>query len=142
MDPDVKYPGHLTARSRAALSTVISLLLLAGAPGCVTKHSVKPDALDVGGDSDIHVYLKGRRMIEFDGGSYSSVDSIGTRYLYGNGIDYRPDSTDVRIPFSGYLPFSAIDRIETRKVDFYSALYVSLFIGFFAVIGFATDLTD
>ena len=128
--------------ARATLGAVICLLLLTGAPGCVTKHSVKPDALDVGGDSDIHVYLKGRRMIEFDGGSYGSVDSIGTRYLYGNGIDYRPDSTDVRIPFSGYLPFSAIDRIETRQVDFYSVLYVSLFIGFFAVIGFATDLTD
>lgn len=129
-------------RARAVTCALVVLALLAGAPGCVTKHSVRPDAFDVAGEADIHVYLKGRRMIEFDGGSYGSVDSVGTRYLYGNGIDYRPDSLDVRVPFSGYLPFSAIDRIETRKVDVYSALYVTLFIGFFAVIGFATDLTD
>lgn len=131
-----------SSRTRAALAAALYLLLLAAVPGCVTKHSVRPDAFDVAGDADIHVYMKSRRMIEFDGGAYGSVDSAGTRYLYGNGIDYRPDSTDVRIPFSGYLPFSAIDRIETRKVDVYSALYVTLFIGFFAVIGFATDLTD
>ena len=134
--------GGISRPARRVVAVFLCILLLAPSPGCVTKHSVRPEAFDITGDGDIHVYMKGRRMIEFEGGRYGSVDSGGTRYLVGNGIDYRPDSLDVRVPFSGYLPFPAIDRIETRKVDIYSALYVTLFIGFFAVIGFATDLTD
>ncbi len=108
----------------------------------MTTKSFKPEAFDVGGDDDIHVYMKGRRMIEFEGGKYSAVDSAGTRYLVGNGIDHRPDSVTVRVPFSGYLPFPAIDRIETRMVDVYSLLYVTAFIGIFAFLGFSTDLNN
>ena len=134
--------GRIAWPARRFVAAVLCLLLLAPSPGCVTKQSVKPEAFDITGNGDIHVYMKGRRMIEFEGGKYGSVDSSGTRYLFGNGIDYRPDSVHVRVPFSGYLPFPVIDRIETRKVDIYSALYVTLFFGFFAVIGFATDLTD
>jgi hypothetical protein len=133
-----------TVRSarRIVSSLLCLLLLLAPFPGCVTKQSVRPDAFDTAAGHDIHVYMKERRMVEFEGGSYRSIDSAGTRYLVGNGVDYRPDSAIVRVPFSGYLPFSAIDRIETHRVDVYSALYVTFFIGLFAVIGFSTHITD
>jgi hypothetical protein len=81
-------------------------------------------------------------MVEFEGGSYRSIDSAGARYLVGNGIEHRPDSAVVKVPFSGRLPFYGIERIETRKVDVISAIYVIGFIGFFAVIGFGTDLNE
>ena len=125
---------------RKILAAVLCIVLIAGAPGCVTTQSIKPDAFDVAGNDDIHVYMRGRRMIEFEGGKYGSVDSSGTRYLVGNGIDHRPDSIDVRITFSGYLAFPAIERIETRKVDVYSLIYVTAFIGIFAFLGFSSDL--
>jgi hypothetical protein len=127
---------------RALPSSLLCALLLAGAPGCVSKQAIRPDAFDVAGNGDIKVFLRERRMIEFEGGSYGSVDSAGTRYLVGNGIDHRPDSAVVRVPFSGHIPFSAIDRIEKHHTEILSALYVTLFIGIFAVIGFRTNITD
>lgn len=133
---------RLAHSARGPVSAFLCVLLLSGAPGCVSKHAVRPDAFDVAGNGDIKVYLKARRMIEFEGGSYGSVDSAGTRYLVGNGIDHRPDSAVVRVPFSGYVPFPDIDRIETGRTDLYSIIYVTLFIGVFAVLGFGTDITD
>lgn len=137
-----RIPGHFGRSARGSLSALLCALILLPAGGCVSKRAVRPDAFDVAGDGDIEVYLKERRMIEFQGGSYSSVDSAGTRYLVGNGIDHRPDSLVVRVPFSGYIPFPAIDRIETGHTEVYSIIYVTLFIGVFAVLGFTTSITD
>jgi hypothetical protein len=136
-------PGTSGAARRAARSAAAALLcaaLLLPAQGCVTTHSFRPDTFDVTAQEDIRVYLKERRMLEFEGGAYRSIDSAGIRYLVGNGLDNRPDSALVKVPFSGYLPFYAIDRIETRKTDYISAIYVIGFIGFFAVLGFGTNL--
>ena len=134
--------GRASRAARSAVAALLCAAVLLPAQGCVSKHAFRPDAYDVASGDDIHVYMKERRMIEFDGGDYRSVDSAGFRYLVGTGIENRPDSAVVRVPFSGYLPFSGIDRIETRKVDVISALYVAAFIGFFAVIGFTTNLTE
>lgn len=132
----------LRSASRSTVAAILCSALLFPAQGCVTTHTFRPDTFDVTSGEDIRVYLKERRMLEFDGGAYRSIDSAGIRYLVGSGIDYRPDSAAVRVPFSGYLPFSAIDRIETRKTDWISAIYVAGFIGFFAVLGFGTNLND
>ena len=123
------------------MSIVCAALLLPGT-GCVTKHSFRPESFDASSGDDIHVYMKERRMVEFEGGDYRALDSNGVRYLAGSGIDHRPDSAIVKVPFAGLLAFSGIERIETRKVDMIAALYVAAFIGFFAIIGFTTDLND
>lgn len=142
MSARITPSGRGARRWRRAVAALLCAALLAPAQGCVTKHSFRPDTFDTASNSDIRVYMKERRMVEFDGGSYRSLDSAGTRYLEGSGIDNRPDSLVVKVPFAGRIPFAAIDRIETRKVDVYSTLYVTCFIGFFAVIGFGTDITD
>jgi len=130
----------LTARSIAA-----GLLLLAAAmqfPGCVTRHTFRPDTFDISEQGDIRVFTRNSRMIEFNGGTYTIGDSGGAYFLTGNGIEHRPDSLLVKVPYSGKLSFAAIERIETVKTDVYAALYVTLFIGFFAALGFLTDIAD
>ncbi len=134
---------HLTtspARSLAACVFILAALLQA--PGCVTRHTFRPDTFDISEQGDIQVFTRTSRMIEFSGGKYTIGDSAGVYYLTGNGIEHRPDSMIVRVPYSGKLSFAAIERIETVKTDVYAALYVTLFIGFFATLGFLTDITD
>jgi hypothetical protein len=135
-------PGAAARAARTAVALVLCAALLLPAQGCVTTKSFKAESFDIASQDDIRVYLKERRMVEFEGGNYRSIDSAGARYLVGNGIDNRPDSAVVKVPFSGYLPFYGIDRIETRKTDYFSAIYVIVFIGVFAVLGFGTDLND
>jgi hypothetical protein len=134
--------GAAVRSARQGVSVLLCAAILLGAGGCVSTRSYRPDTFDTASNDDIRVYLRERRMIEFEGGSYRSVDSAGTRYLVGNGIDNRPDSALARVPFSGYLPFSGIDRIDTRKMDAYSTLYVVAFIGIFAWLGFSSDITN
>ena len=140
----VRPPAGTVARAGrvAVIWLVAGSLLALPVSGCVSKHSFRPEAFDASSDADIHVYMKDRRMVEFEGGEYTAVDSGGVRYLTGTGVDHRPDSAIVKVPFAGLLPFSGIERIETRKVDWIAALYVTAFIGIFAVIGFTTDLSD
>jgi len=129
-----------TVRNLAA-----GLLLLAAVmqlPGCVNRHTFRPDTFDISEQGDIHVFTRTNRMIEFNGGTYTIGDSGGVYFLTGNGIEHRPDSLIVKVPYSGKIPFAAIDRIETVKTDVYAALYVTLFIGFFAALGFLTDIAD
>lgn len=134
--------GRAWRTARSAVAVLLCAGLLVPAQGCVSKHTFRPDTFDIASGEDIHVYMKERRMIEFDGGEYRSIDSAGARYLVGKGIENRPDSADVKVPFSGTLPFSGIDRIEVRKVEIVSALYVIVFIGVFAALGFGTNLND
>jgi len=124
------------------IATLLVFAIVVQATGCVTRHTFKPETFDVAEQGDIQVFTMNRRMIEFGGGKYTVGDSSGLYFLTGNGIEHRPDSLIVRVPYSGRLPFAAIDRIETVKMDVYSTLYVTLFIGFFATIGFLTDITD
>jgi hypothetical protein len=140
--PGTSTTDAVARAARFAVAAIICAALLFPAQGCVTTHSYRADSFDIASKDDIRVYLKERRMVEFDGGDYRSIDSAGVRYLVGNGIEHRPDSAVVKVPFSGHLPFYGIDRIETRKVDYISAIYVIGFIGFFAVIGFGTNLND
>lgn len=126
----------------AALSVALLLAALVGSSGCVTRHTFRPDAFDVSEQGDIQVFTINRRMIEFGGGSYTVSDSGGFYYLTGNGIETRPDSAIVKVPYSGRIPFAGIERIETVKTDVYSAIYVTVFIGFFAAIGFLTNISD
>ena len=134
--------GRAGRSGRDSACVLLCALLLLGADGCVSRQAVRPDTFDVGESGDIQVFLKGRRMIEFTEGSYGTVDSAGTRYIVGNGIDHRPDSSVVRVPFSGYIAFPSIERIEKQRTEIFSALYVTFFIGIFAVIGFGSDITD
>lgn len=142
MTPATATTGAARRAARSSLAALLCAAILLSSAGCVTTHTFRPDTFDITSQDDIRVYLKERRMLEFDGGSYRSVDSAGIRYLVGNGIDHRPDSVVVKVPFSGYVPFHEIDRIETRKTDYISAIYVIGFIGFFAVLGFGTNLND
>jgi len=141
------FRNHSACGRRAGLSgrsilTAVLFAVLLPAAGCVTRHTFRPDTFDVSEQGDIQVYTRNMRFIEFSGGNYTVADSSGFYYLTGNGIETRPDSAIVKVPYSGRLPFAAIERIETVKTDVYSALYVTLFIGFFAALGFLTDITD
>ena len=124
------------------VTAVIVLATLIQAAGCVTRHAFKPETFDVSEQSDIQVITRNGRMIEFDGGKYTVGDSAGAYFVTGNGIETRPDSMVVKVPYSGRISFAGIERIETVKTDVYSAIYVTLFIGFFASIGFLTDISD
>jgi hypothetical protein len=116
------------------------LIIFAG--GCVTKNTLRPDSVEPDEKRDMYVFTRDFRTIEFTGGKYNIVDSAGVFYIRGYGIEYQPDSADAEVTFAGFIPFSNIDRIETREMDVYSTLYVTLFIGFFAAVGFSTNLTD
>ena len=110
--------------------------------GCVTKQVIRPGSIEPGESRDMQVYTRDRRTIEFTGGGYTIIDSAGVYFIRGNGIEYQPDSSQTRVPFSGFISFANIEKIETRETDFYSMLYVTLFIGFFAAVGFGTNLSD
>lgn len=128
-------------RVRNSLCILLSaLMLLTG--GCVTTETLRPDAIAPDESRDMQVYTRDRRTIEFPGGKYAVVDSGGAYFLRGNGIEFQVDSAATRVPFSGVIPFGNIEKIETRETDVYSMVYVTLFIGFFAVIGFGTNLTN
>jgi hypothetical protein len=129
-----------SARRMAAAALIAASLLAAS--GCVTRHTFRPETFDVSEQGDIQVFTRNSRTIEFRGGMYTVGDSAGAYFITGNGIEHRPDSLIVKVPYSGRLSFAAIERIETVKTDVYAALYVTLFIGFFAALGFLTDITD
>jgi len=128
--------------AQRVIATFLTVTALFQLSGCVTRHTFRPDTFDVSEQGDIQVFTRNRRMIAFDGGKYTIGDSAGVYFLTGNGIEHRPDSLLIKVPYSGRLSFAAIERIETVKTDVYSALYVTLFIGFFAAMGFFTDITD
>lgn len=127
--------------TRGGISLMMAFLIFLSG-GCVTRQVIRPDEMDPAQERDIQIYTLGRRTIEFSGGFYSVVDSSGVMYLRGNGIEFRADSLVTRVPFSGAIPFADIGKIETRERNVLGPLYVTLFIGIFAVIGFGTNLSE